>query len=183
MSVFCSGSCPHPSPTLPLVLMVMLSCQGPVTREQGISARHSEVSERHGCSDTTRSPLIFSSSPLGRRGCAEGSGCHRAADPTTLWGSHLVTLVPSWIKGCPTLCPPASDVQTREEPLKPPPRKQQLLFVLPESHYTELSPQLILCHLALTAQHLISQTPVLPCRHLDESISLLNHYLIKHWWF
>lgn len=86
-------------------------------------------------------------------------------------------------KDCPRPLPSGLRCANTEEPLKPPPRKQQLLFLLPRSHYTELSPQLILCHLALTAEHFISQTPVLPCQHLDESVSLLNHYLIKHWWF
>lgn len=98
---FALGAALIPPPTLPLMLMAMLSCQGPVTREQGISVRHSEVSERHRYSDTKHYPLILSSSPLGHHGCAEGSGCLRAADPTALLGSHLVALFPSWIKGCP----------------------------------------------------------------------------------
>lgn len=137
--------------------------------------------ERHSCSDTSCSALTL---PWGGCGCAKSPpGCPCSSrTPQPFQGRHLVALSPSPIKGAPALCPAASDVQTHEEPLKPPPRKQQLLFALPQSHYTGLSLQLILCHLALAAEHLISQTPILPCKHSDESVSLLNHYLVKRWW-
>lgn len=169
-----------------------LRCRGrcSAVREPSLGSREYlpgtlRCQERHSCSDTKCSSLICSCCPWGRCGCAGETGCLRARScsssiPQPFRAGTSWLCLHLGLKAVPALCPPASDVQTREEPLKPPPRKQQ--FALLRSHYTELSPQLILCHLALTTEHFISQTPILPCQHLDESVSLLNHYLVKRWW-